>query len=1322
MLELTEIRSSLINNSDIVSAFKCLVSLLNYEYKPGETLIECTRRLLADSKLMIMLYSFDPSTVPERIMEKIKHLTQNFDRSSSKVMMSILSWFDSILVFQKEMESHKPLQEMLDMLQSSKESTLLAADQKRTSLLSMDSEFSILKADFDGQIKRNEDSGALLREAENNFLASQLIRDSIMNYKERLTEALVKSEKENAFFFYNAMISAATVAFLAPLPQNERLAYLSRWFHTAQSLQILAVNPSQFSFSKFMCGTSLADILVGSDLFPDSFLMDNIHIAKEQDTYPVFYDPYGVVLKWIVGLDRDSRIEIVSSMDEDISEKITLASLKGSRVILRLFGGKINESLETFIINSQTPGYEVRHDESLKPIDSNFKLYILISENLTSFRRYSWIKKCNLIFCSFDHHTANSLILDHFFIHIFKDKKEEMKKNDAELASLRNRYDSTINRSADFILMVKKEDLSRGEIYRTIIETDELIASIKEKMNISYEHDQQKAEMVALIKKISWPMAEIFISLDKLALMNNQCYISFSWFLDLCTMITRQLVSFEGPHLKSLISQLLLAVFKYNKNGLTKPELTVWSLELALISCKHIVDSPIRQVEEYIEFLGGKNFNESSSPNVSVSNDWIPKNALKNWERLSKWQKFKPVIESISRSMTRFAKKVENNWDLFLNSENPLNLSHLSEFSNLSAIDKLVLLYVLRPDCIHLAVENLLTHSIPSYSNDTPLDLLNYTFRYSNINYFIWIINEGTDDVVNMINRLASEKSMHNSITVLSLEDQECVVGLKDILLDCIRRGHWIVINHCHSNISTLLYLDYLVFYLLSSLGDKNLGFRLWLVSKPFDLMPINICQHSIKIRIPRIRDLRSYLHETLLQSVEKSLSGNPKSEASYRRILYSFLVAVSLFKNSRRFQNIELNSPLDLTDQEVLRGTKLFKSKLLDFGNELPDQRELMEHFQEMVYRYVLNTQSFDIWDQRRIKSVFSRFINISISDMKHHNLNSFRAIHDAYTRTDVKKCTDLIRMLPNDDKISPLVYGLDESSQYQKNIANSGMIMQYFQDYHNIHLEGPFKPIDSEHNKLGSLCEFFMSSIKEQCTGCFDWADIANTSRKTIQVSSKRLALYSAKPTKFLEHVLRQNIEKYRVLIILVLTSLERLICVLNGSIPLFGHFQRLIFEIKENQVPSSWILSRKCYLTCLKLNEFIKDFASRLKFINSWYFVRQNPNLVNKGSLIIYDLAKMFCPQAFLKGLLLDYSAASRESIESLDFDVSILGAKPSSLPEKGAYISGLSLIGASWDFSKGILVSSRLRESSLSIPCVSIIDLMVVMAPACSSSRT
>ena len=771
-LELAEFRNALLNNPDTVGLCKILISILNYEYKPGETLLECTRRLFTDSKLFHLFVSFDPESVMEISIEKIRQC-MHLDQSSVKSISFLFGWFDAILKYHKEMESHKPLKSMLGVLEALKETTIPSIKHKEDELLLMEIGFSSLKADFDRQMKKNEESATLLRDSEKVFKASLEIRQTILDYKKRLKESLRRKDKEKGIFFYNSIVSAAYMTLLAPLSQAERIAYLIRWFSISKSLQITTLNPSEYNFSQFISGVFPSDTLAGSDLLYDPFLMDNIYISKELDDYPVFYDPYGISIRWIMGLDQDSRIEVLQSKDHDITQKITLAAIKGTRVILQVHGLQISEFLEDFITNSRSDSFRVEHDGSLKPVDSNFKVYIIISEPLEFLNSYTWLKKCSLIYCSLDQNTAHSLIFEHLLSEVFKEEKEDFKSIDTEAASLRNRYEFLANRSAEFVLMIQKGDLSHGDLYRNIIENDELAMSIIGKMEISDGQEQKKAEKTSMIKKLSKPMAEIFFSVDKLTLLSLKNYIGFMWFLDLCALAGRQLASFEGHQLRSCISQLLVAVFNYVRPGLNMSELSVWSLELALIACKYILESPVRNLDEYVKFLGGKSSRqESDFSNQIEKPDWISGTLIDNWERLCRWQKFKHIVESASYFTRTFNKKVDSAWENLSNAENPLKLTHPTEFSNLSALDKLIIIYVLRPDSLNLAVQNLFTSVISPSAAIDPVDPIQSNFRFSSISAFIWIINEGQDNVVKMIKRLASEKLMTNATSFLNLDDK----------------------------------------------------------------------------------------------------------------------------------------------------------------------------------------------------------------------------------------------------------------------------------------------------------------------------------------------------------------------------------------------------------------------------------------------------------------------------------------------------------------------------------------------------------------------
>ena len=175
--------------------------------------------------------------------------------------------------------------------------------------------------------------------------------------------------------------------------------------------------------------------------------------------------------------------------------------------------------------------------------------------------------------------------------------------------------------------------------------------------------------------------------------------------------------------------------------------------------------------------------------------------------------------------------------------------------------------------------------------------------------------------------------------------------------------------------------------YLMKTLSERNQNFRLWLISKPFENMPISISQRSIKVYIPRNRSLRSYIYESSYISVENNIPASPKMQMTYRRVLFSFLLSVSFFKSSQNFQIVRLNNPIDITDDEILRAFKLFRQVCLDFGDDLIDQTDLLHKFQHLTNNYILNSQSLDTWDIRTICSLFTRFHNIAMFDSTHND-----------------------------------------------------------------------------------------------------------------------------------------------------------------------------------------------------------------------------------------------------------------------------------------------------------------------------------------------
>lgn len=68
--------------------------------------------------------------------------------------------------------------------------------------------------------------------------------------------------------------------------------------------------------------------------------------------------------------------------------------------------------------------------------------------------------------------------------------------------------------------------------------------------------------------------------------------------------------------------------------------------------------------------------------------------------------------------------------------------------------------------------------------------------------------------------------------------------------------------------------------------------------------------------------------------------------------------------------------------------------------------------------------------------------------------------------------------------------------------------------------------------------------------------------------------------------------------------------------------------------------------------------------------------------------------------------DYARQTHTSYENVKFDIMLVSVDQVKAPDRGIYIRGLKLIGANWDYSRGILTDNLPHESVNPIPCVSI----------------
>ena len=147
--------------------------------------------------------------------------------------------------------------------------------------------------------------------------------------------------------------------------------------------------------------------------------------------------------------------------------------------------------------------------------------------------------------------------------------------------------------------------------------------------------------------------------------------------------------------------------------------------------------------------------------------------------------------------------------------------------------------------------------------------------------------------------------------------------------------------------------------------------------------------------------------------------------------------------------------------------------------------------------------------------------------------------------------------------------------------------------------------------------------------------------------------------------------------------LTSLRK---ALVGEVVMSKDLEVLASSMFDGVIPEMW--SAVSYPSLKPLGSYVTDLVSRLKFLQDW-IEHDVPTLVH--------LPALYFTQSFLTGVLQNYARSHKVAIDDVAFDFEFLspeklGEKPAR-PENGAYVKGLYLEGARWDFT-----NNRLAESN------------------------
>lgn len=175
----------------------------------------------------------------------------------------------------------------------------------------------------------------------------------------------------------------------------------------------------------------------------------------------------------------------------------------------------------------------------------------------------------------------------------------------------------------------------------------------------------------------------------------------------------------------------------------------------------------------------------------------------------------------------------------------------------------------------------------------------------------------------------------------------------------------------------------------------------------------------------------------------------------------------------------------------------------------------------------------------------------------------------------------------------------------------------------------------------------------------------------------------------------MLVQELQRYNILLRKLSAQLAQLESGMKGLSVITQELESIQKSLEQNLVPVQWGDS---YFSLKPLASWIADLKERYLFFTSW---------ATKGSPHHFWIGAFTYPTGFTTSLLQKFSRKAQAAIDTLSFEFQMLNTPAHAIadfPKDGAYISGLFLEGAKWNFDKHCLEEPDIMELQCDMPVV------------------
>jgi len=1119
---------------------------------------------------------------------------------------------------------------------------------------------------------------------------------SLATSKERWGTRKRQLEEQYENLVGDAVLSSAFLSYAGPFPSEYRDDLYNKMMIPTIKGQIPFNR--KYEFTEFMVKATEIQAWNQQSLPADPFSIQNAILATKSRRWPLMIDPQLQGNNWIKNMEKENKLIVIDLQTENYLDNYLVRAINtGLPVLLQNIGEELDPSLDPILnknVKEVAPGrWSIFLGEREVGYNPNFRFYISTKYGNP---RYTAEVSTKITLINFS--VKEKGLEEQLLSELIKLQDADLEKKRVELIKDRSDNDIKLKNLEEKILKLLQETqgslIDDDNLLITLQVSKETEDDIKQKMDAAQQTMKKTETLREQYRVLGNSASNLFFVLNNLSQIDNMYQFSLDSYIQLFVK------SIKGKQERSLADSLQKKldaiderhkrnVYNFACRSLFEKDKILLSMQLAV----KIVKMKGELIEKDYDFFlrGPTNVNKSAQPQ-NPAPDWISPAA---WD----------IITEIDKELTCFGGIMQTfllnttHWKKWYQHPTPEEEEFPCDWTNKNEkadpyLQKLIILKAIRPDRVILACKNFVKAKLgPDFI--TPRvegwdEIYNDSTPFQPI---VFILSPGVDPL-STVEELA--KAKQRLLHPLSLGQGQAKKAREKINA-IAKEGHWIYLANCHLSISFLDELEKIIDQLRAHI-DEGSQFRLFLSSNPHPRFPISILQRSIKITTEPPKGIRENMLRLYTNMPEEQFTRvNQKIHVQYKKLLFSLCWFHCILLERRKFKTLGWNVAYDFNESDFKISENILQL-YLDQNTEKSMTGDQAKAVPWDAIRYLIAEINYggrvtDDWDRRLLNTYANEFFNDKVLTDEKFKLVDYvdfdYSIPDEFLaqwKQPVDRPKGLtsvsshawfyetqIRLYRDIDP--PVAFGQHINAEISSQIQDSTTLLDSIL---SLQPRAVSSGSESKEAIVGRMIEDLLKN--EKIPEVIDMFD----------VNEKIKAISDDNPLKV---VLKQELARYNKLLIYLRSSLESLDKGIRGLILISEDLEEIMDSLYENKVPSAW---KFAYHSLKSLGSWIEDLNRRIKEMYQWAV---------KGQPAVFWISGFTYPTGFTTALLQKAARNLNISIDSLNFEHICQSAETSNTAAKdGAYISGLFLEGAKWDWDKKTLVEPESMKLFYKMPII------------------